>query len=121
MERMQEYRQAIERRMRAVCPDRRDDGKCVPPEGRRCALELDLPAIVQAIRAVRSNRIDDYARSVRELVCEHCINRAEHADCYYRDRMQCCLDNFMAVVVDAIEEVDGRYASLQGASALSAR
>lgn len=106
---MEEYHDAIDRRVAAACLDRKDDGTCNPPEGRKCVLELNLPEIVKAVKAVKSDRIDDYAHSIRETVCVDCINQDEHGECYFRDQMQCCLDNFMSLVVDAIDEVDSRY------------
>lgn len=111
MERMEEYESLIKKRISVACPDRKDDGTCDPPEGRLCALELNLPEIVKAVRAVKSDKIIDYADSIRDIVCEQCINRDEHGECIYQDRMQCCLDNFMVIVVDAIEEVDRRHAA----------
>lgn len=64
-----------------------------------------------AVKAVKSERLDDYAESIREHVCMHCINQDEHGHCVYRDRIDCCLDNLMLLVVDAIEGVDARHRS----------
>ena len=113
MEQLQEYEDLIKERVAAACLDRKDDGTCDPPDGRKCALDFSLPDIVLAVKAVKSDKIADYGESIQKLVCEQCINREEHADppseCYYRDQMQCCLDNFMIIVVDTIEEIDARY------------
>ena len=111
---MEQYREAIEKRVAAACMDRTDDGKCNPPEGRVCALEFDIPAVIQAVRAVRSNRIDEYSDSIRNVVCVHCVNRDEHGECYFRDHMECCLDNFLSLVVDAVEELENKGTEVSG-------
>jgi hypothetical protein len=109
MEYWQEYEQAIKDAAAAGCMDRDENGNCAPPEGRTCALELNLRDIVKAVKAVRSERMDEYADSIRKNVCMHCINQDEHGDCVYRDHLDCCLDNFMMLVVNAIESVDARH------------
>lgn len=115
MEHLQEYEELVKERIAAACLDRKDDGTCDPPDGRNCALDFNLPDIVRAVKAVKSDKVVDYGESIEQLVCEQCINREEHSDppgeCYYRDRKECCLDNFMIIVVDAIEEVDARYSA----------
>lgn len=93
--------------------DRDEDGNCAPPEGRTCALELNLRNIVAAVQAVKSERMDEYADSIREHVCMNCINQDEHGYCLYRDRLDCCLEDFMLLVVNAIESVDARHQALE--------
>lgn len=109
MERLEEYEQAVRDSVASACIDRADDGTCAPPAGQMCALELNLREIVKAVKAVKSERIDEYAESIRENVCMHCINQNLHGECYYRDHLDCCLDNFMLLVVDAIEAVDEHH------------
>lgn len=109
MEHWDEYERAIKDAAAAGCLDRDKEGNCAPPEGRTCALELNLRDIVTAVKAVKSQRMDEYAASIRENVCTHCINQDEHGYCLYRDRLDCCLDTFMMLVVDAIEQVDARH------------
>jgi len=109
MERLEEYHEAVKKRLASACLDRLPDGTCAPPEGHTCAMELNLPEIVKAVKMVHSRDMKDYAEQVHELVCEHCINEDEHGYCYYRDAVECCLNNFMLLVVEAIEEVDARH------------
>ncbi len=113
MRRMEEYCKAIKERVGAACLDRKDDGTCDPPEGRTCALDLHIPLIVGAVRALESDRIDDYARSVVERVCSQCANQDETGRCHSRDHWECCLDNFLYLVVDAVDEVDRRHEGKQ--------
>ena len=109
MEHLEEYQETLKEFLATACMDRLDDGTCAPPKGRRCALDLNLAPIVQAVKAVKSDRLDEYAGSVRDTVCIQCINQSEHGECEVRDQMDCCLNNFMSLVVDAIDAVDARY------------
>ena len=115
--RLEEYQEVVGRAVRGACIDRTEDGRCAPPEGRRCALELNLPGIILAVKAVKSDRLDEYADSIRDNVCAHCINQDVHGDCRFRKQLDCCLDNFLSLVVDAIEDVDRRHEAGTGTGA----
>jgi hypothetical protein len=110
MVRLEEYYTELVNKLAVACMDRLPDGTCAPPKGRRCALDMNLREIVKAVKAVKSNDISDYAGEIRHVVCEQCINQDEHGDCEVRDSLDCCLNNFMLLAVDAIEEVDARHA-----------
>jgi hypothetical protein len=110
MERMDEYYDALKEKLAVACMDRAPDGTCVPPKGRQCALDMNLEQIVTAVKAIRSSDMDDYAREIRNVVCEQCVNQNEHGKCEVRDALDCCVNNLMSLVVDAIEEVDERHA-----------
>ena len=102
---MEGYREALKKRVCGICLDRRDDGSCGLPQGRTCALDLHLPLILRAVETVQSDRIDDYARSIRETVCVQCPNQDTAGRCHFRENWDCALDTFVYVVVEAIEEV----------------
>jgi len=106
MQKMETYHDALKERVCGICLDRKDDGSCGLPEGRTCALELHLPVIIQAVQSVHSDRIEDYANAIRETVCFQCPNQDETGRCQFRLHMDCALDNFAYLVVNAIEEVD---------------
>ena len=105
MEDLEPYRHALKARVCAICLDRRDDGACGLPESRVCALDLHLPRIVQAVEAVQSRKIDDYAASIRSVVCSDCVNQDEKGYCHFRSNWDCALDTFAYLVVEGIEEV----------------
>ena len=109
MERFEEYQEAIKNRLASACLERADDGTCAPPDGRRCALDLNMLEIIKAVKAVKSDYMGDYAEQIRETVCEQCVNQDEHGHCQFRESIECCLDNFMLLVVDAIDDVDARH------------
>ena len=109
MRKMETYHEALKERVCGVCLDRKDDGSCDLPEGRTCALELHLPVIIRAVQSVQSDRIEDYANAIRETVCFQCPNQDDDTGrCQFRLHMECALDNFAYLVVEAIEEVDRR-------------
>ena len=108
MERMEAYREALKRRVCHVCLEQKDDGECGLADNRMCALELHLAYIVQAVQSVKSDRIADYAKAIGETACFNCPNQDEEGRCDFRNNLECALDSFVYLVVEAIEEVDGR-------------
>ena len=101
----QAYWDAIQRRACAACLDAADDGSCGLPLGRSCALPAQLPAIVEAILLVQSDRMDDYITAIERAVCAPCAEQDAEGGCSRRDRAECGLYTYLPLVVDAIEEV----------------
>ena len=102
----QEYWDAIVQRVCSVCLDQATDGSCGLPR-RTCALQSHLPAVVSAICAVQSDRMDEYVAAVEKLVCARCGESEAGGGCRVRDRGECALSTYLSLVVDAIEEVRG--------------
>ncbi len=101
------YWSAIQRRACAVCLDAADDGTCGLPRARTCTLPTQLPAIIGAILAVHSDRMDDYVAAIEAAVCARCSQQDDHGRCGLRDQGECGLYTYLPLVVDAIEEVKG--------------
>jgi hypothetical protein len=106
-EQYQAYWDAIQRRACGVCLDAADDGGCGLPAGRTCALPSELPAIIEAILQVKSDRMDDYVTAIEAAVCARCPEQDGEGHCGRRDRADCGLYTYLPLVVDAIEEVKG--------------
>jgi hypothetical protein len=105
------YKDAIRSRVCSVCLDQKDDGAC-GLDRRTCALEAHLPAIVEAVLAIESDRMADYEGAVRALVCSDCGLEDDRGRCRVRDRGECALDTYLYLVVEAVEQVrQGRAAS----------
>lgn len=104
-EEYQAYWDAIQQRACAVCLDVANDSTCGLPLGRTCALPAQLPAIVEAILRVHSERMDDYVRAIEAAVCSRCPEQDAEGRCHLRDRAACGLSTYLPLVVDAIEEV----------------
>jgi hypothetical protein len=99
------YWNAIQQRVCAVCLDAADDGSCGLPRERTCALPAQLPTIVEAIVAVRSDRMDDYVTAIERALCAHCAEQDASGRCGLRSAGSCGLYTYLPLVVDAIEEV----------------
>jgi hypothetical protein len=104
----QPYREAIRRRVCAVCLDSADDGSCRLSGRRTCAIDEHLPRVLEAIRDVQERRCDSYASAVEARVCRHCAAWDARGGCALRQTGRCALDVFLPLVVGAIEEVDRR-------------
>jgi len=106
-DRFQPYREAIRRRVCAVCLDSADDGSCRLSGLRTCAIDEHLPQVLEAIRDVRDRRDDTYAAAIEARVCRHCTDRDNHGVCTLRQGGRCALVVYLPLVVEAIEDVDG--------------
>jgi hypothetical protein len=100
------YMEAIRRHVCSVCLDSKDDGSC-SLTGRVCAIDAQLPALVAAILATRSRRMDDYYDAIQGQVCPGC-RQDQAGRCALRDAGDCALATYLPLVVDAIETVEGR-------------
>jgi hypothetical protein len=107
MDRIERIREALKVKVCGVCFDRNDDGTCGIPEDRVCALEGHLPEIVKAVEDVESFDLSPYVDSIRSQVCPNC-SEDEHGHCAFRERFDCSVDNFLYLVVDAIEDLKKR-------------
>ena len=105
-DRYQPYREAIRRRVCAVCLDSANDGSCRLSGERTCAIDEHLPRVLGAIRDVQERRGDSYASAVEARVCRHCAARDARGGCALRQGGRCALDVYLPLVVEAIEEVD---------------
>jgi hypothetical protein len=104
--RYQSYWDAIRRRVCGVCLDAADDGSCGLTR-RVCALEKHLPALVGALVAVKSDRMDEYVAAIEAQVCGHCPDQDAHGQCRLRDAGRCALHAYLSLVVEAVEDVAG--------------
>jgi hypothetical protein len=98
------YLEAIQRRVCRVCLDQADDGTCGLMH-RTCAVERHLPALVDAVCAVRSDRMDEYVAAIEAQVCTPCPEHGPGGECRLRDSAKCSLYSFLPLVVEAVEEV----------------
>lgn len=104
-DRYQVYMDSIRGRVCAVCLDQRDDGTCQLAGGRLCAIEGELPRVVEAVLAVRSDRMDPYVDAVKEQICEGCRGQDQEGHCQFREAGECALWMFLPLLVDAADEV----------------
>jgi hypothetical protein len=105
----QTYREAIRRRVCAVCLDGADDGACALAGPPACAIEEHLGRLVDAILDVRSRHDDAYAAAVEARVCTYCTHRDEIGLCRLRRDGRCTVSVYLPLVVEAIDEVERRH------------
>ena len=101
--RYQTFLAAIQQRVCSVCMDQRDDGSC-GLHGRVCAIEKHLPAVVAALSAIDSDRMDDYVMALESQVCGQC-EQDTAGRCALREKGDCALNAYLSLVVDAIQDV----------------
>jgi hypothetical protein len=104
----------VRNRICAVCTERTVDGECGLEEPASCALFRLFPQVAQAIRTVNSDEIDPYIEAIRRNVCTVCADRAADGSCETRRQVQCALDAYLILVVDAIEEATGKTFDKRG-------
>jgi len=107
-DRYQAFMDAIRARVCAVCLDQGDDGRCHLAGGRACAIEANLPRLVETVLAVRSDRMDEYADAIKEQVCGSCSGQDADDYCPFRDSAGCALWTYLPLVVDAVDETRSR-------------
>ena len=104
----------VRNRICKVCTERAVDGQCGLEEPSSCALFHLFPQVAQAIQSVKSDDIREYIEAIRGKVCAVCHDRAADGSCETRQAVQCALDAYLLLVVDAIEEATGRSFNRSG-------
>ncbi len=83
-------------------------GDCGLEEPSSCALFRLFPQVAEAIQSVQSDDIHQYIEAIRRQVCAVCADQAADGSCETRQQVQCALDAYLLLVVDAIEEATGK-------------
>ena len=102
-----ELESIIRNRICKVCTSRIDDG-CGLEEPSSCALFRLFPQVAKAIQSVDSDDIQPYVDAIRREVCTVCTDQEADGRCETRRQVQCALDAYLLLVVDAIEEATGK-------------
>jgi len=98
----------VRNRVCGVCTERTDEGQCGLEDPSACALFRLFPQVAQAIQSVNSNDIQPYIDAIRRNVCSVCQELEQDGSCESRRQVQCSLDAYLLLVVDAIEEATGK-------------
>jgi hypothetical protein len=104
----QELETILQDRICRVCSDRNNAGTCGLEEPDTCALFRLLPQVVEAVASTTSDNIVDYISALRQQVCAVCREQDAGGDCEKRNNVECALDAYLMLVVDAIEEATGK-------------
>ena len=98
----------IRNRICGVCSERTTGGECGMEEPAHCALFRLFPEVAEAIQSVKSDDINPYIEAIRRKVCTICADQSSDGSCETREQVQCALDAYLPLVVDAIEEATGK-------------
>ena len=105
---LEELEAIVRNRVCGVCTERTDESQCGLEESSNCALFRLFPQVAQAIQSVSSNDIQPYIDAIRRNVCSVCQDQEPDGACETRRQVQCSLDAYLLLVVDAIEEATGK-------------
>jgi hypothetical protein len=98
----------VRNRICGVCTERTTEGECGLENPSNCAMFHLFPQVAQAIQSVNSNDIQPYIDAIRRNVCSVCREEAQDGSCEVRRQVQCSLDAYLLLVVEAIEEATGK-------------
>jgi hypothetical protein len=104
----EELEAIIRERICRVCTDRTVEGECCLEDASSCALFRLFPQVARAVQSVSSDDIRHYIRAIREQVCSVCSEQTSDSECESRKQVQCALDAYLLLIVDAIEESTGK-------------
>ncbi len=94
----------VEAEISPNCMHRMPSGVCRQPEDFPCPIHGNMAGIIDVVRSVSSDRIDPYVTRLREVVCQNCRMLDESGECKLRDNLDCCLDAFIVLIVQIVEE-----------------
>jgi len=101
----QVYRQALRRRVCAVCLDGADDGRCALAGDSTCPMLDLLPELLAAIGEARAHQ-SGYTRVVEARVCRLCPHRDPLGLCSLRREARCALWLYLPLIVQAAAEAE---------------
>ncbi len=104
MRHLEEYRAAVTERVCAKCVDAGPQGECRLPSQGDCALLKHFESAVDAILSVMSPSVAPYGDAIRNRVCTQCGHRPDVGPCRQQRDLECGLDRYLPLVVEAIEE-----------------
>ena len=106
-----EYWEAVQRKVCKKCVDSDGHGNCRLTGEDECGLIIHFPKIVETILTVTSDNLDPYIEALRRNVCAYCKHQSPDGTCQFRSRVDCGLDRYFPIIVQAIEEVEQRNPS----------
>lgn len=105
MEDLDEYWKAVWQLVCRRCIDSDEYGNCRLDHDMECALKMHFPTIVNTVRGIQSDSMEPYVAALRANVCSICRYEASDDSCKVRNEVNCALDRYYPLVVQAIEDV----------------
>jgi nucleotide-binding universal stress UspA family protein len=99
------YLLAIREKICTKCIDRTSAGICAASTFESCAINRYLPEIIDIVLTTGGNNLGAYTARLREKVCSVCQHQSPDGRCDLRDDVDCALDRYFPLVIEAIQEV----------------
>jgi hypothetical protein len=106
MEDIDRYWEAVRRKVCETCIDGDGAGNCRLTPGQECALQNHFPEVLRTVLSVNSTQVQPYVDALRLDVCTVCQHQAPGGTCTLRTQLDCGLDRYFPLVIDAIEAVN---------------
>ena len=105
MDHVDEYWLAVRKKVCEKCVDGDGVGNCRLTPGQVCALQKHFPQVVRAVLSVKSAGVQPYVEALRLDACAVCEHQALDGTCALRTQLDCGLDRYFPLVIEAIEQV----------------
>ena len=102
---LEEYWTAVRAKVCVNCIDSDGEGNCRLAGRQQCSVQLYFPQILKAVLSVKSTRMEPYVEALRGSVCVDCRYQSGNGQCALRQSLDCGLDRYFQLVVEAIEQV----------------
>ena len=99
----QQYWELIRETVCRKCIDGDGQAGCRLSRDRECAVKHYLPQIIDVVNSTYSTAIGPYEDQLRSKVCGVCVHQSKHGECSIRDDVECALDRYFPLIVQAIE------------------
>lgn len=108
-EMMKQDLQELDRRLKEiicpVCVERGPTGTCNLSDLEQCPITLHLPGLVEVVRSVHSDQMEDYLEKVRQDICTNCESALSPlGQCDVRNSGHCALDAYLLLIVQIIDD-----------------
>jgi len=101
---LEQYWNVVRGKVCVNCIDSDGEGNCRLSGHQQCAVQLYFPQILKSVLSVKSERIDPYVEALRGSVCVDCRYQSGDGTCALRQSLDCGLDRYFPLVVEAIEK-----------------
>jgi nucleotide-binding universal stress UspA family protein len=99
------YLQAIRQKVCTKCIDRTSSGLCAASTYEACAINRYLPEIIEIVLTTPGTGTEAGIARLRETICSVCHHQSPDGRCDLRDDVECALDRYFPLIVEAIQEV----------------
>ena len=98
------YEEAIKEHVCSHCIDMTGSGRC-SKSPKECAVLRFVPELVEIALEMHEKKIAPYVKLVRERICMKCGGSPDGEHCARREMIDCDLDRYLPMVLNAIEDV----------------